>query len=32
MDYRRVISVLEGLSDGIGHIIAEGKDDKEDKT
>ena len=32
MDYRRVISVLEGLSDGIGHIIAEGKDDKEDST
>ena len=32
MDYRRVISVLEGLSDGIGHIIAEGKDDKEEGT
>ena len=33
MDYRRVISVLDRLSQGIGHLIAEGQNDpKEDST
>ena len=32
MDYRRVISVLDRLSDGIGHIMAGENDDKEDST
>lgn len=32
MDYRRVISVLDKLSESIGRVIADGEDTKEDST